>query len=58
MAIVVELNPVSKELLAEMRRWLEQLPDRLRSRLAEAGLLDSRCVAAGKPLTVVMQQTN
>jgi integrase len=33
-----------------LSRWIETVPDKLRDRLARIGLLDSRRVAAGKPL--------
>ena len=35
---------------AEMTRWLEAIPDRIRRKLAEIGLIDSRRAAASKPL--------
>lgn len=34
----------------ELARWLENMPPKLRQRLTDIGLLDSRTVASGKPL--------
>ena len=35
---------------AELRRWLETIPPRLRARLAGVGLVDPYSVGASKPL--------
>jgi integrase len=37
---------------AELTRWLECIPEKLRSKLAKIGLLDSKRAAAGKPLSM------
>ena len=36
---------------AAMTRWLETVPEKLRKRLAEIGLIDPRRAAASKPLS-------
>src|SRR5436309_2103584 len=36
---------------ADMQRWIEMMPDRLRNTLARWDILDARRVAAGKPLS-------
>ncbi|MEF9437808.1 MAG: site-specific integrase, partial [Candidatus Mariimomonas ferrooxydans] len=35
----------------QLTQWLEQTPERFRTKLAKIGILDSRRAAAGKPLT-------
>lgn len=47
---LVGLKVAGEQPDAEMRRWLEGLPNTIRTRLAKIGLLDSRSVASARPL--------
>lgn len=47
---LVSLRTAGEQPTAELRRWLEMLPASMRTKLAKMGLLDSRSVAASKPL--------
>ncbi len=40
---------------AQLTRWLEQIPDKLRSKLAKVGLLDAKRMAAVKPLSAHLE---
>ncbi len=48
---LVDLRIANERPEAELRRWLESLPNRIRQRLAKFGLLDSRTIAASKLLS-------